>query len=256
MTGLEGELRGQIELYQGNPIERIPNEKLTLREKLGAETLFLASDVTVGQYGQLGFVVIDTKPEKRYLGYFDGEDIGRTYETEGEMLSIQYPDPNRQSHFLNTNIGFKMIRYFVLPPSVSDFFAREKNIGDAYIQKCLAEDSIPDDFDEVRANPFHVFGPYEAEMQGKSLIKAVLDRVNQGGNLKEKFDPSRMFGRHCYASFFPWQVQVPVLEQARISILEGVSKLDHIISVLDNNNALAKRDLEPEPSNLPAIRGY
>lgn len=112
--------------YQGQALEVIRSKGLILPDSPAAKRFFLPSGAVVGRYGVIGFVMIDSKPENRYVSYTDGDWVGVTYREED--FKWIYSDRN-PSHFLNTDTGFKMIRYFALPSAVRIFFEKDKFLG-------------------------------------------------------------------------------------------------------------------------------
>src|SRR3989338_2966576 len=94
----------QIILYEGSPLERITTSDIVLRSDaplMKQKRFYLASDVVVGEYGVTGFVIVDNKPEDRWISYTDGDELGVRW---GENDSVHFmiwkeEDPNRLLHY-------------------------------------------------------------------------------------------------------------------------------------------------------------
>ena len=74
----------------------------------------------MGQYGVTGFLIVDTRPEERWESYTNTDLYGVSHSLEH---CIHIPDdvrndPVRISHYINTDKGFKMVRYFLIPKNV------------------------------------------------------------------------------------------------------------------------------------------
>ena len=239
--------RNQVILYEGSPLERITASNIVLRRDkplIEQKRLFLASDVVVGEYGVTGFVVVDNKPEDRWLSYTDGDELGVRW---GENDSVHFmiwkeEDPNRLLHYLDTSQGFKMIRYFILPSNVSAFFGTDRYLGGPMIDKCACEGAIPNEFDEVKINPNYAFNGEERELIDR-IIEHINPRLEQIGESRFSWED---FGHHVYFSFHPWQVYRPVLEIGEESIVRAVKNFDQFLSRFDERKKLQRRALEIE----------
>ncbi|MBI2632243.1 hypothetical protein HYW75_04525 [Candidatus Pacearchaeota archaeon] len=237
--------RQEIILYKNKPLERITASNIVLREEtplMKEKRLFLASDVIVGEYGITGFVAVDNKPEDRWWSYTEGDRIGVKWSVEDSPLLVAWKvsNPKRLSHYINTSTGFKMIRYFVLPSSVQEFFRRDKFLGDPLINKCAREGTILEEFDEVLVNPTYAFSGEQRE-----LIDGILEHINPR---LEKIGESRLswedYGHAVYFSFHPWQEYKPILEIGQESIMNSVLNFDKFLSHFDQRKTLKKRVLE------------
>lgn len=235
----------EIILHEGNLLERVVASSIIQRKDkplMQNKRLFLASDVIVGEYGVTGFLVVDNKPEDRWWSYTDGEKTGCVWsETDSLQLTAwKKTDPNRLSHYLNTSTGFKMIRYFVLPSNVKEFFDKDRYLGDPMINKCACEGTIPEYFDEERVNPSLAFSGGQRE-----LVDEILEYINPR---LEKIGESRFswedFGHNVYFSFHPWQAYKPVLQAGEESIIKAIGNFDQFLSIFDQKKALRKRILE------------
>jgi hypothetical protein len=236
----------QVILYEGSPLERIASSNIVLRTDkplMDQKRLFLASDVIVGEYGVTGFVIVDSKPENRWISYTEGDKTGVIWDTEYHSLEFVIygiNEPLRKVHFVNTNEGFKMIRYFILPSNVSQFFTTDKFLGDPMIDKCCREGTLPEEFDEVVVNPVYAFRGEERE-----IIDRIIERISP--NL-QKIGESRFawedFGHQVYFSFHPWQTYKPVLEAGEESVVRAVRNFDQFLSKFDERKKLQRRDLE------------
>ena len=238
----------QIILYEGSPLERITTSDIVLRSDaplMKQKRFYLASDVVVGEYGVTGFVIVDNKPEDRWISYTDGDKTGVSWDPKYHNVEFLLHgikgNTFRESHFVNTSQGFKMIRYFVLPSNVRSFFIADKYLGEPMIDKCACEGAIPDEFDELKAYPVYAFEKREE----REIIDRILEHINPK---LEKIGESRFswedFGHHVYFSFHPWQVYKPVLEAGEESIVRAVRNFDQFLSRFDERKLLQRRDLE------------
>jgi len=237
----------QIILYEGNPLERIASSNIVLsndRPLMEQKRLFLASDVVLGEYGVTGFVVVDNKPEDRWISYTESDEIGVKW-SENDTLQFtvwKEGDPNRLSHYLNTSQGFKMIRYFILPSKVRDFFRTDRFLGEPMIDKCAREGTIPDKFDETNVNPVYAFHGEERELID-SILEHINPRFEQIGESRFSWED---FGHRVYFSFHPWQVYKPVLGFGEESVVRAIRNFDQFLSRFDEKKKLNRRDLEIE----------
>ncbi len=241
----EPEPNRAVVLYQGLPVETIGTRALTFPEGHQKEPqFFLPEDIVVGRYGVIGFLMVDNHPEQRNLTYTNGEWTG----VEIEEYAV-LPGKNN-SHFLNTDRGFKMIRYFILPPNVADFFANDKFLGEPMIDKCCRESTLPEEFDEVQALTRHVFGPAgwtEGAVEiVRAVIKASLPQLDE--ELLQRYDE---YGKsqYPYVSFHPWQEFKFVIGEGQKSIYAAMNNFDTFISRFDSSRVLEERELIPLPES-------
>ncbi|MFH1316686.1 MAG: hypothetical protein ABII01_04155 [Candidatus Woesearchaeota archaeon] len=236
----------QIILYEGSPLERIASSDIVLRTDkplMEQKRLFLASDVVVGEYGVTGFVVVDNKPEKRWISYTEGDKTGVSWDPEYHSLEFTMyglDEPLRKAHFANTDEGFKMIRYFILPSNVSQFFRTDKFLGYPMIDKCCREGTLPEEFDEVEVNPVYAFHGEEREIIDR-IIERISPNLQQIGESRFSWED---FGHQVYFSFHPWQTYKPVLEAGEESVVRAVRNFDQFLSRFDERKKLQRRDLE------------
>lgn len=239
----------KVILYQGAPLEKIAASEIVLVSKdkplMEQQRMFLASDIVVGEYGVAGFVLVDNQPEDRWLSYDDGSKTGVPWCDTDSLHFVIWKDkePHRLSHYIDTSQGFKMIRYFVLPSNIKEFFKTDKYLGEPVIDKCVCDGTLPEDFDEEKVNPFYAF----REGKERELINKIVSHINprfeQIGELRFSWED---FGHHVYFSFHPWQVYKPVLEAGEESVIRAVRNFDECLSRFDNRKKLQKKILEVE----------
>jgi len=234
-----------IVLYQGSPIERVDTRTLAFPEgRQGDPRYFVPEDIVVSQYGVIGFLIVDKTPEQRWYSYDNSEWTGVEVRNIG-------PDQN-PSHFLNTDAGFKMIRYFMLPPTVGNFFARDRFLGEPMIDKCCREGTLPDEFDEIRADtPGFAFGLKAGYLfeEHQEFVRTVakasfpdltdeeLDHYDWGKN------------QYTYLSFHPWQDFKHVISRGMESLLAAMNNFDTVIERFDSKRVLTPRDLLADNPN-------
>ena len=244
--------QSSVILYEGSPLERIaattvlPTERQALQEFLHSR-FFVASDLVAGQYGVTGFLIVDTRPERRWESYTDNDLYGVTH---GLDHCVHIPDevrndPVRISHYINTEHGFKMIRYFLLPKSVDAFFKNDRFLGEGMIKKACEQDAMPHWYDEEEG--YDVFTHDAGSEAGRKIVERVIQeitpRLQQIGetNLQE-FD----FRHQRYLSFHPWQFLREALAVGEDSIVQSIGNFDRFLAAFDKRSVLRKRDIRAD----------
>lgn len=235
---------GDIVLYEGSPLERIAASAVgleTVAKPLKKPQIYLASDVIVGAYGVTGFVLVDIKPERRWVSYTNSDWFGVTFETSGNhLLKFEVEsDPVRRAHFFDTNEGFKMIRYFIMPDNVQEFFTRDKFLGEPMVDKCCRDGTLPEDYDEDPVSSNHAI--YD---ESGDILEAVLKTINPSFGVPA-FSTERM-GHRIYFSFHSWQLYKPVLEVGEESVVRAIRNFDTFLSRFDQTKQLQRRELPLE----------
>lgn len=237
----------EIVPYQETFLERIGPTALTIPDSATSRRFFLPGDIVSSKYGVVGFVLVDSKPEKRWVTYTDGEWIGITFEEDNMAASGR----NRE-HFLDTDAGFKMIRYFALPKSVQDFFDQDRFLGEPMINKCIQDQTLPEDYDEELADLHYAFGTNE----GNGRILAANIALMANPQLKDTVpsEPSALIarGHRTYVSFHRWQKQKEVFDVGNKSIYAAIANLDAMLERFDVKRILPVRNFEipTNPSNV------
>lgn len=251
MTSPENSANRAIVLYQGAPLERIDTRALVFQETHQKESrFFIPEDIVIGRYGVIGFVLVDNKPEQRWVSYTNSEWTGvHTGEPEVYLSHSQ-----NTSHFVNTDRGFKMMRYFILPPEVAEFFERDKFLGEPLIDKCCREGTLPEEFDENRADSRYAFGYGGYTEGGIELIEAAIRASFP--ELTEEERARYYWGRNQYAyvSFHPWQEFKYVTQEGQSSIYAAVNNFDDVLTRFDTNKLLSPRDLRITIEDNPQIQ--
>lgn len=246
------EPRGELELYQGVSLKvHEPKDILQGNEKLFSEHLYIGSRVMVNEHGVVGFIMVDSTPEKRNVSYTDMEWTGITYEDNKGLRDTYSPD--RIPHFVGTEKGFKMIRYFAMPKQVAEFFGQDKFLGEPFIDKCIRDETLPEDFDEELGRI-----DYSSHLEWneiKDLVNAAVMHVNPEFG-EEEYVSERT--HRVYFSFFPWQVYVPTMQEGEDSIRKALTNFDNLLSRFDNKGALKVREdalnVRAELSNNPQLQ--
>lgn len=256
--------QSSVILYEGSPLERIaasavlPRNKDVLQEFLHSR-FFLPSDIVMGRYGVTGFLIIDTRPEERWESYTDTNlyYISHSLDHRIHIPDEDRNDPIRVSHYINTDKGFKMIRYFLLPNNVRTFFESDEDLGEPMVRKCCR--TIPKWFDEDEAR--EVFGELSGDEEGDKLVAAIIEgitpRLRQIGETElKRYD----FKHQRYLSFHPWRFVKDVLAVGEDSIVEAIGNFDKFLGTMDRRGVLRKRNLQTNgaaeyrlalPSTLP-----
>ena len=183
---------------------------------------FLPSNIVVGRYGVVGMLVVDSKPRQRHTSYHDTEWTGVDIE-ESDIWDLESYDLVRRAHFLNTDQGFSIIRAFALPSHVADLFARDRFLGDPFIEKCACDGTFDAPFDEERAatnlNPVD---------EALSLIEAVAFAGWQTAGIT---DPKMSDWRQIrtWLSFHGWFAFTPAIEQGQLSLQRAIGNFDTLL---------------------------
>lgn len=241
-------------LYQGAPLEQIGTRALIFPGGQQQESrFFIPEDIVVGRYGVAGFVVVDKSPEDRWVTYTDSEWSGVGYREDEVRLRVEFEGAN-PTHFLHTDRGFKMIRYFVLSPQVEDFFAKDRFLGEPLIDKCCREGTLPEEFDEVPAHTNHAFGNAAFRGVEEDLIDAVIRTTFPDLTEEEMEMYSHGRNQYAYVSFHPWQEFKYVIGEGQNSIYAAISNFDEVIGRFDTKQLLTPRDLRVTSADNPQIQ--
>jgi len=236
--------------YQDQALEIVKSRSLVLPDSAAAKRFFLPSGAVVGRYGVIGFLMIDSKPENRYVSYTDGEWAGVTYREED--LKWSYPERN-PSHYLNTDTGFKMIRYFALPPAVRAFFEKDKYLGDPLIDKCCREGTLPEELDEVKAYGNYAYWIAD-QKEVDDLIKSVIHSAYPQVTRDQLQDWKNPLGESVYLSFHPWKDFEDILPMGTDSIQAAIYNFDSVIERFDAQRVLTPRELSLDIEEQPRLK--
>lgn len=251
MTHPENNANRAVVLYKGSPLERVDTRSLVFPETQQQEPrFFLPEDIVVGRYRVTGFLMIDNRPEKRWVSYTNSEWIG----VEVHEPDMFFKGSTNSSHFFNADRGFKMIRYFVLPPDVAKFFDQDRFLGGPMIDKCCRDETLPDEFDEELADPNYAFGSERFSTGVEEIIESAVKASFP--ELTPDEQKSYGWGRnqHAYVSFHPWQDFKFVIQEGQNSIFAAIKNFDDVLSRFDRNQILSEKDLQVTASDIPQIQ--
>lgn len=237
----------EIVLYRGAPLEKIASSAIVSPQNyalLQEDRLHLASDVIIGKYGVAGFVLVDNKPKKRWKSYVDPEWQGVGYHPDEPMLMHDEEfanNPFRQSHFLETDKGFMMLRYFVLPSKIKEFFDKDKYLGEPVIRKFCLEGTLPEEFDEEEA---HIRNLYYHSSREAASINSIIDSINP--NLKKvgDFYSTNLIGHYAFISFHRWPFYMPVVKAGEEAVVRSIRNFDEGLSKFDSKSRLSRLELD------------
>ena len=225
-----------VELYNGVAIERVPPSALVLPR---TPRFSLATAIYVGRYGEVGMGIIDRRPEKRWTTYSDLDFIGSHY-TEADIEG----DSNvreRPHHYLDTDQGFKVVRFVALPEAVNAFFVHERHIGAGLINKCIM-DTLPEEFDEVEAHQAWAFDATGNSKVVKELLYAAVKLGNQTLIDNKSTDGIADYvGRYPYVSFHKFEDEADVMNQVACSVPASLANLDSIIGLFGRTETMPPR---------------
>lgn len=256
----------RIVLYEGSPLERMASSTLVARntELVKPSRFFLGSDVFTSQFGIKAFLLMDTKPEKRWLSYTDSRDVYVSIEgtpgNQEEYFGMHWEEglerTVRTAHFLHTNEGFKMVRYFTLPAEVNELFQNQHILGEPMIRQLAT--TLPENFDETDTNFQYAFSFTDYRADGQHEEQAERDRASLVYLLtslhpesatydwygkKVDFENWGKFGHRAFVSFHLWPLYEPVRQAGEASIVAALANFDRFLSGGAVKHTLARRDL-------------
>lgn len=242
-----------IVLYGGSPLEKIAASGFLIKSPLKTlhSRLYLASDIIMGDYGVAGFLLIDSRPEERFESYTDGDLIGVSSDHEHcEHIPPEVRNnPLRLSHYIETDKGFKMVRYFLVPDNIVEFFYKDKFLGEPVIAKCYRDVKIPEWFDEEDSRPHEAL--YRIYDEKDALLKSISEEIIT--KLREiTKEPKVDFHRAC-VSFHPWSYYKHAVEIGESGIVAAIGNFDRMIQMLDKQGVLPKRNLKSEGAQVYRI---
>lgn len=244
-------------------LERVDftNQQITLPSQ--QERYYLAAPVYRSSFGVEGYLLVDHHPENRWHSYMNDGCAYLEYRmgTPSSYCGHDVPptdDPIRLAHFLNTSQGFKLVRFFHLPNSVIQAFAEDRFLGEPLIQKCIQDQVLPNNFDEVEVN-LSLLGTSEEYGALKSLGRA-LTLVNPAYSelaSSDNFGPSwnKIPDHRVYFSFHPWPWYNLVIKIGEESIQKALVNFDTVLGKVHTRVVLERRQLVSEcrQPTLPAL---
>lgn len=245
--------------------------------------LFVAGDIHFSQLGVIGFVLVDARPEDRFMDYEDTESrvYHRTYEPP-DYYDRNWENPAFVSRHHKTSEGLKALRFYMLPKSVASFLKDRPRLQAAILEECLSgvDIPVPDDYYEQAMSVHNVFCSPGSGYEDEQQLQLGQQKVRALGDILALLDPStdraafRLFDgdlswnllpidRHspysysAYMSFHPWREQaraLPVLETAVTASLELV---DTTIKQFDRNGVVLAQTQETwrdGAGSIPAVQ--
>lgn len=258
MTG-----ENQIVLYEGSPLERVASSALIARNVglVKLSRFFLGSDVFGSEYGIKGFLLMDTKPEKRWLNYTDNRDTGVPIEgmhgNQEELFGLEWEEglerTVRTAHFLHTDKGFKMVRYFILPNEVYTLFKNQPMLGEPMIKQ-LTMTALEEQFDETDTDFKYAFDfasmrdKEQSRIDSSGLINLLTTIHPESAGYKwyeRKVDFGEWgnFGHRAFISFHPWPLYETVRQTGEASIVQALNSFDRFLSGGTVRHKLPRREL-------------
>lgn len=205
---------------------------------------FLPSQVLVSRYGVVGMLVADSKPEHRKCSYTEG-DWYMDYHPKSEWdlkddRGIDY-DPVRRAHFVGTEQGFSLIRAFGLPQQVADVFARNRFLGEPFIEQCACDVAFEVEFDEM---PSHInWSPVKDAMP---LIQTVAMAGWEAAGLPH--DTVKEWQQfRTWLSFHGWFAFAQAAEQGQLALAKAIQNFD---SLLDQLGPQKRFGAQPYPASI------
>lgn len=231
--------------YQDTSLAVIEPRSLALPETPERKRFFLPTDVLISRYGVIGLMLLDTRPEQRWINYTDGEYIG--IRTSEESVSFEERDDRvRLSHYIDTETGFKIIRYFVLPPVVSDFFKRDKFLGDPIIDKCCRDETLPEELDEIPADPTWAFGTYSGGTE--DFVDSIIQSACTNIKPEELQRYLQRTNHRTYVSFHAWENLQEVQIEGEKSLVAALNNFDNVLERFDTKDVVPKKLQQGEDS--------
>lgn len=156
----------KIVTYKEKPLEMIAGNELvparfTLANPSGIDRFFLASNVYVGKYFQIGLVMGDARAEKR-PGWI-GSDLMRNAYGNAEDSRQEVDEDIRRGnlneeerYFRGTVGGMAAVRLFGLPKNLMELlFESDEYLGPALIRRICEKDAVPEHFGELPVYPIN-----------------------------------------------------------------------------------------------------
>ena len=158
-------------------------------------------------------------------------------------------------HFLHTDNGLKMIRYFILPESVYELFNNQPILGEPMIKQ-LVMTTLPDQFDETDTNLEYAFdfttnyryGDRTAEQDRASLANLLTTIHPESAGYRwygreVGFGEWGRFGHRAFVSFHPWPLYETVRQTGESSIVQALANFDRFLLGGMVKHDLPKREL-------------
>ena len=208
--------------YKEQKLERIPAAALIRPEHLHLSRFFLPGSVYVGQYNQVGFVLVDRTPGKRpwWIGsdilYYDSEEVEKDIRT-GRLREDQ-------RWFYDMQYGMSALRYFAISDELMEIFRRDTFLGVHVIEKICEEGLVPPEFEEYQVYPtdsrqrIDCYDTCDDRLEITKVVEVLLAPLRERTGTEYKL--------FSYVTYFPamaYPVFVPVLETA---VQEAVARFD------------------------------
>ncbi len=213
----------ELSLWQGSPLSlAIPKE--IVATAFAQPRFFIPTNVLISQYGIVGMLIADNKPESRKVSYSESEWIGVSASEEQFHTN---GDPVRKAHYANTENGASFIRAFALPANVREVFARDKFLGEPMIDKCIDDETVPEEFDELELGQSE-----RPASEACDLITAVASAGWQAAGITEigAFEKHYLRARISFHGWFAFQQAVDI---AQTGIISALRNFDEFLGHLD-----------------------
>lgn len=239
-------------VYGGAPLERVTLDNLLATVPAKARDVNLASDIFTNEYGMIGFLLVDYLPgegrgywpegwgweafEKEWEGS-DGFDKGKD-NLRAKCKYISFPGT------------LKIIRYFIMPDIIGDFFRSDRYLGEPMIEKITKEDLIPDEWwnpDDWNEHKVPWIGLNEDK---KAQYREVIEDIE--GIAKWKYDPWPGENHIAYQSFHLYQDFTIIRDIAQESVVKALIKFNQFLGRFDQKGKLnqIRRELNREGAQV------
>ncbi len=256
---------GEVVVYEGSPIEQVGVGELVARKPellvLGAEQVYLAGKVVVGDYGVAGCLVVDAHPEQRLVSYETDRDgwypsHPSSYEefvkdAEHNHLSLEanmgtfggggldFHDPEHFARFVGTAGGFKLVRVFLTPAErAAQIDGLGKFVGPALRQECFNGDDMPKIPNEEHMTYWPGQDSHDAT-ENSRFGTLLQDKL---GHLEVALDLGPTSRDH-YVSFHGWPWHAQIMDLAQESLNAAIARVDQLIGNFDRQQTIARRGL-------------
>lgn len=210
---------------------------------------YLAAPIYRSSFGIEGYLLVDHHPEQRWHSYTDGNCTGVPYHIgEPSYCDHDVPptnDPIRLAHFLNTDQGFKLVRFFHLPEAVIKAFAEDKFLGDRLIEKCIQDRTLPEYFDE---DPVSI---HYLDQEDRQSIGRTLAVINSAYNELAADWVADVPPHRLYFSFHPWPWASLVIKIGEESIAKALVNFDRTLESLNPRVILERRQFVLQDGQSP-----
>lgn len=202
---------------------------VTPKDLLHPSEVYLGGDIFQGEYGVVSFPLVIPYPEPRPRYFIAEEGAAGDCDdfTEDELLQRfgANPDPVTLSHFLNTAKGFAVVRLIAAPKSIARRINSDRFLGQALIDKCSLEDTVPSEMhEELKLDTYSALRHKKHEKMTDFVDNVIGNLSSSSG---ENFVTLR-----SYPSWHNWRLYGSVMSQISDGCRQTVANFDQLLAIL------------------------